>query len=202
MRKFEVRRLFPIKIKRKRSWKSAAWDQGKSGPEQRGIWKKYQDHLLRKAREQEIFTSCMILKNLSIVQKDYPMSADFYLERLMEDSRYLRSIYGEMLLLWRSGMGEKAFSVLEERVQTKAAVNFSLILSKLDQVNPSELVSSMRSFEESFSEERVTRATRRAYIRSLIVTTASAASVFLILMNFIIVVIFLDMEVTLQNLLS
>lgn len=99
-------------------------------------------------------------------------------------------------------MGEKAFSVLEERVQTKAAVNFSLILSKLDQVNPSELVSSMRSFEESFSEERVTRATRRAYIRSLIVTTASAASVFLILMNFIIVVIFLDMEVTLQNLLS
>ncbi|MDD5922230.1 MAG: hypothetical protein PUC44_03495 [Eubacteriales bacterium] len=200
MRKLGVRRLFLMK--RKCSWKSAAWNQEKSSLKQRGIWKKYQDHLLRRAREQEIFTSCMILKNLSIVQKDFPMSADFYLERLMEDSRYLRSIYGEMLLLWRSGMGEKAFFVLEERVQTKAAVNFSLILSKLDQVNPSELVSSMRSFEESFSEERVTRATRRAYIRSLIVTAASAASVFLILMNFIIVVIFLDMEVTLQNLLS
>ena len=170
--------------------------------EKRGLFGRYRDALLRRAREQEIFTSCMILKNLAIVQKDFPMSTDYYLEQLMANSRLLRGIYGEVLLRWRSGMGESSFAVIGERVGTKTAVNFSLILSKLDAINPSELVSSMWSFAESFAEERVTRAMKRTYLRSVVTTAASATSVFLILMNFVIVVIFLDMKVALEGVLS
>ena len=156
--------------------------------------------LLRDAREQEIFGSCILLKNLAIVRKDIPLSTDYLLEELMDSSLLLKSIYGEILLRWRSGMGPAAFDIFEERAGSRAAGSFALILAKMDEINPAELVSSMRSFEEAFAGDRMTRAMKRSYLKSLLMTTVSMASVFTVLIDFVIVVVFMDMFAMLADL--
>lgn len=151
------------------------------------------DALRRDAMEQELFGSCIMLKNMAIVQRDLPMSADHILEQLLANSCGLRNVYSEILFRWRGGQGTGAFDVLGERIGTKAARNFAFILSRMDHINPGELVIAMESFEEDFAGYRMTRAMKRASRKSLITTMAATASIFAILMNFSIVVVFMDM---------
>lgn len=151
------------------------------------------EELQRDALEQELFGSCIILKNMAIVQKGMPMSADYILEQLMANSTGLKNVYGEMLFRWRNGYGAEAFDIMGERLKTKAARSFAFILSKTDHIDPAELVTAMRSFEEDFAGYRMTKAMKRAERKSLITTMAATASIFAILMNFSIVVVFMDM---------
>mgnify|MGYP007094047850 FL=1 len=81
--------------------------------------------------EREIFNSCIVLKNLAIVHRDMPMSADFILEQLMESSRALRNIYADILSAYRNGRGEASFQVLYQRIPIKAAKNFAFLLAKI-----------------------------------------------------------------------
>lgn len=148
--------------------------------------------LKRDQMDRELFHSCVLLKNLAIVYHELPMSTDFLLEQLMDAGKLLRNIYADILTLYRRGEQETAFSVLYQRVPTKAALEFCRILSKLDHIKPSELVLQMDSFQETFSAERKTKAMARAERKSLVTTLTSTATIFIVLLNFTVVVIFLD----------
>ena len=88
--------------------------------------------------DRELFKSSVILKNLSLVRKEAPMSADYIYEKLAENSGYLKPMYSQMLALYRSGRDKVAFKLPAKVIGTKAAGNFALILSKLDKLNPAE----------------------------------------------------------------
>jgi len=150
--------------------------------------------------ERELFHSCVILKNLAIVQQELPMSADFMMEQLMKASRPLRHIYADILSLYRKGEREAAFQVMHQRIPTKSAQDFARILSKLDYMLPSDLVLQMDGFEEIFSSERKTKAMARAERKSMVTTLTSTTTVFVVLLNFTVVVIFLDTLQILQQL--
>ena len=148
--------------------------------------------LQRDRLERELFHSCVVLKNLAIVHQELPMSTDFLLEQLMEASRPLRNIYADVLSLYRKGEQDAAFRIIHQRIQSRAALDFSRILGKLDYIMPEDLVMQMDGFEETFSAERKTKAMARAERKSLVTTLASTATVFVVLLNFTVVVIFLD----------
>ena len=103
-------------------------------------------YIKRDRLERELFHSCVLLKNLAIVHQELPMSTDFLLEQLMEASKPLRNTYADVLDLYRKGETVSAFRILHQRVPTKAALDFSRILSKLDYIQPSELVMQMNGF--------------------------------------------------------
>lgn len=153
-----------------------------------GKWRKLNSDRL----EKEIFNSCIVLKNLAIVHQDLPMSADFILEQLMQSSKSLRNVFADMLSAYRNGREDEAFSIMYLRVPIKPAKNFAAILSKLDQINPAELIVHMAAFEETFASERMTKGIKRAERKSLITTMMASASIFAILLNFTIVVVFMD----------
>ena len=142
--------------------------------------------------EKEIFNCCIVLKNLAIVHRELPMSADFILEQLMESSKILRNTFVDMLSAYRNGRGEEAFSILYARVPIKEAKTFASILNKLDQINPAELIAHMTAFEETFASQRMTKGMKRAERKSLLTTMMATASIFAILLNFTIVVVFMD----------
>lgn len=142
--------------------------------------------------DRELFRSSIILKNLSLVRRESPLSADYIYEKLMENSGYLRPMYAEMLSLYRSGRDEDASEVPVVYVGTKAAKNFALILSKLDKLNPDELVQQMDIFQDSMIDKQMTYAVKRVQRNSIIITTLSAISVFALLINFVVVVVFMD----------
>ena len=111
--------------------------------------------VMRNACDREIFNSCLLLKNLSVMKEEAPLSADYMLEQLKDSSFLLRHVYEDMLRDYRNGMTEEAFSRLPEAVDSRAAVLFSHILSKMDQVNPAQLTRYMQAFEESFQDARL-----------------------------------------------
>lgn len=152
------------------------------------LWKKLQGERL----EREIWNSCIVLKNLAIVHRGQPMSCDFIMEQLMECSRPLSNVYADILSAYRSGRGEEAFDLLHMQVPVKAARYFSFILSRIDRIDPGELIGHMEAFEETFAAERMTRGMRRAERRSLITTTAATAAIFAVLLNFTVVVVLMD----------
>lgn len=142
--------------------------------------------------EKEVWSSCITLKNLSIVQEEIPMSADFMLEQLMANAGILRPIYAEILSAYRGGQTKDAFDIFARRVPTKSARIFGGILSKLEQINPAELMEQMCSFQETISAERITMAMKQAEKNSIIVTMLATATIFCLLLNFAIVVVFMD----------
>ncbi len=162
--------------------------EGKSKKPFHGLWRRLQ----RDRLEREIWNSCIVLKNLAIVHRGQPMSCDFILEQLMTCSRPLSNVYADILSAYRNGRGENAFDLLYEQVPVKAARYFSFILSRIDRIDPGELISHMIAFEETFAAERMTRGMRRAERRSLITTMAATATVFAVLLNFTVVVVLMD----------
>ena len=162
------------------------------------VWKRVKERVLdilrKEEMEQDLFSSCVILRNLAIVQKDRPMSVDYILEELMNSSGALRSVYEEILFQIRNGRGDRAFDVLRERLNTRAGEQFAYVLAGIEQINPAELVGAMESLEEAFSEARVTAAMKRSSRRSFLTTLAATASVLAVLMNFSVVVEFMDMR--------
>jgi hypothetical protein len=193
-------RLHPrAKIKRLRRRKIAAHPRKSARDRLKKLSTLVRKKFFRRACDREIFSSCLLLKNLAVMKQDAPVSADYMLEQLKDNSFLLRHVYEDMIRDYRNGDYENACLRLKTEVGSRAAALFSHILSKMDQVNPAELVSYMHSFEESFEEERMTQAMKSNERKSLICTAASMAAVLAVLMNFTAVAVFMNMHDMLQN---
>ena len=155
---------------------------------------------LRGSPEGELYDSCIILKNLAIVKQQKSLSADVIYEMLLRHAVRLRPAYAGMLSLYRGGQDQEAFEFFAEAVGTKAGKTFASILSKLDEINPAELTTQMRVFQNMMIEKRVTAAMKRVQRNSLLITLWSSAAIFAMLINFTVVVVFLQTLDTLQTL--
>ncbi len=118
----------------------------------------------------------------------------------MENSNGLKPVYEEMITLYRSGRDKEAFQVFAERTGSRTGKNFAAILSKVDRINPAELVKQMEVFQNAMAEERMTSALKSAQKRSIIATVWATASIFALLINFAVVVVFLDALTMMENL--
>ena len=145
-----------------------------------------------RAAEEELYKSCVLLKNVVIATQQTRLSADSIYERLMDGSRGLKSMYGRMLSLYRSGRDEEAFRVPAEVIGTREARNFGLILSKLGKIDPVELREQMDIFMKGLTDRRVTSAMKQAQRNSVIITALASVSVFALLVNFTVVVVFMS----------
>lgn len=146
----------------------------------------------REAPDRELFKSSIILKNLALVKRETPFSADFIYEKLMDNSELLKPMYGEMLTLYRNGRDEEAFKIPALLIKSKMAKHFGMILAKLDKLNPAELVEQMDIFQKTMLENRMTYSVKKAQRNSVIMTSIAAVSVFMLMINFTVVVVFMD----------
>ena len=129
---------------------------------------------------------------MAIVRKEYPVSLDYILEELSRGSSKLRPVFQKMLSLYRSGRYDEAFEYFEESVNSKYSGIFVSLLSKIDKINPYELASQLDIYIDAVREARVTAQMKQAERRSLIITAFAASAVLAGLVNFCVVVVFLD----------
>ena len=146
----------------------------------------------RSRLDREIFNSSVILKNLSYVRRETPLSADFMYEKLLENSTFLKPIYRQMLTLYRNKKDDEAFKMFSLMIGTRNAKNFAIILSKLEKINLAELNEQMNAFQRSMIESRTTFAIKRVQRNSNIITILATVTVFILLLNFIVVVVFMS----------
>lgn len=146
----------------------------------------------RSSLERELFSSSVTLKNLSIVRREAPISADYMYEKIAENGGRLKPVFSRMLTLYRTGHDEEAFGIVASEIGTKAAKNFAHILSKMDKMNPAQLAGQMEIFQENMTETAMTAAMKKAQRNSVIITACAAVSIFALLINFTVVVVFMD----------
>ncbi|MBO5994050.1 MAG: hypothetical protein J6Q41_00880 [Firmicutes bacterium] len=147
--------------------------------------------------EKDLYQAAILLKNLAIVRKDYPVSLDYILEELSKDSGTLKPVFQETMSIYRGGRYDEAFRFFADSVRSRYGKNLAMILSKMDKINPYEIVTQIDVYIGIIREVRTTEAMRQAERRSLVITAFATASVFTLMINFCVVVVFLD---TLNNL--
>ena len=96
-----------------------------------------------------------------------------------------------MLSLYRAGKDRDAFRLVAERCPTRARRNFSLVLEKVGTIRPDELVDQMEVFQEMIRQQKMTEDIRRVQRNSLITTVMATAAVFLLVIDFAVVVVFM-----------
>jgi len=151
------------------------------------------------SKDKDLYQSAILLKNLSIVRKEFPLSADYMMEEISKMSGSLKPVFQEMLSIYRGGDPESAFDFFEKAVDTKNGTSFSMILSKLDKINPGELVTRLDVFIDMVREARKTQAIREAERNAVVSTALSTALILSLLINFCVVVVFLDTLNTLNS---
>ena len=129
---------------------------------------------------------------MAIVRKEHPVSLDYMIEELSKGSLKLRPVYQKTLSILRSGRPHEASEYFAGSVASARAEDFSSILFKMDIIDPYELVSQLSVFIEIMREIRVTKAMKQAERRAMIITAFSTASVLAAMVNFCVVVVFLD----------
>lgn len=142
--------------------------------------------------DKELFNSISILKNLAIAQEEEPISADRMLEKLMENSKKLKPVYAQMLVIYRSGDKTRALKYFSDAIGTKNAKNFALTLEKLDKINPTELKMQVTSLQEVMVEERFTKGLDKAESKGNIIYALATAVCFICLLNFMFVCVLMD----------
>lgn len=85
-----------------------------------------------------------------------------------------------------------AFKYFAERLDTKHGRSFAMLLSKMDKIDPAELVPQIDIFIGVIREVRTTEAMKAADRRSALCTFLAASACFAVLIDFLVVVVFMD----------
>lgn len=146
----------------------------------------------KEKKDLEIYRSITQLKNLAVAQQHKPLGADFIIEQLMKFTKVLKPIYAQTLALWRLGKEVEACNYFADATGTKLGYEFANILNKLDTINPVELVDQLILYQTHVKEERVTQLLKKQETKSNLMFVPILMLAFAIMMNFMMIVVWLD----------
>jgi len=142
--------------------------------------------------DKEIFETMTQLKNLCIAQAQSPLSGDYLIEQLLKFSRLTKPAFTKLLSLWRLGQSEKGCEVFADLLDTKVSQELSNIFLKLESMNPVELANHLELFQNHVREERMSHYLRKQETLSYVLYAPVIASAFMIMLNFMVIVIWMD----------
>ena len=159
---------------------------------------------LREARkkliDKEIFEAMTQLKNICIAQGNTPMSGDYIIEKIMVTAQATSLAYSRLLTHWRRGQIELGCELFGDSLDTKISREMAAIFVKLETMNPIELTPHIEAYQSHIREERMTKYLKKQENISYLMYAPVIASAFFIMMNFIMIVVWMDTAKLIQNL--
>ncbi|MBR0140373.1 MAG: hypothetical protein IJM17_08835 [Firmicutes bacterium] len=148
----------------------------------------------RRRLDRDLYSCLVVLKNLSIVQRRAPLSADVMLEKLAKcASRRLQPLFWSMLSMYRTGKAATAFSSFAASVGTPAGRAAAAIFSKLDSINPAELTEQTEALIDAMRERRVTAGHIQAQRSGVVTMTLATVTIMIAMLDFLVVVVYMDL---------
>ena len=146
----------------------------------------------RNRKNIEIYRALSQLKNLTMSRKDNPPGALFIFEQLRKYTKTMRPTFNRMIALYQEDKKEEAEKYFTEAVGTKEAETLANLMMKLDTLSPAELNTQLTVYQENIKKERETNKLKSNERRSYAIYLIVVISVFIILMNFVVVVYTID----------
>lgn len=153
----------------------------------------------RNKKDIELYRAISQLKNIAIAQQGRPLGGDFIIEQLMKFTELTKKDFTQLLSEFRIGNEEEACRKFAKNIDTKLGLEFSNVLLKLDHINPVELKEQLVLYQENVKAERLTIKLRRNETRSTLLFIPITTLALMVLLNFVIIVIFIDQ---MQNIMS
>lgn len=150
-------------------------------------------------KDRELYKVITQLKNLAIAQQNKPFSGDLIIQQIMRFTKIIKPIFSQTLAMWRLGKETEAAQFFAEAFNTKLGREFSNLLAKLDSVNPIELTEQLTLFQTHVSEEKTTERLKHQELISNLIFMPVVAAALMIILNFVVIVIWLD---SIQTLIS
>lgn len=146
----------------------------------------------RAKQNKEIYRAILQLKNMAITKHKKPLGAVFILEQLRKFTKTTRPIFNQMLSLWTLGRIDEACEYFKQAIPTDESAKIASLFNKLDSIHPNELQGQLALFQDMIKDSRKTEKMRFNQRRSYILTAVISLTLVLGLLNFTIVVYFID----------
>lgn len=140
----------------------------------------------------ELYRCILQLKNIAITRKDISFSSDFLLEQLSKFTKRTKPIFNRMIALWSIGKKEEACNYFASVIDTKEAEQLSNLFRKLDNLFPNELYNQIVLLQEAMKKERETSKLVANENKSNLIYFIVIATSVVVLINFVIVVYYLE----------
>lgn len=147
----------------------------------------------------EIFRVIGQMKNLSFSVKASSVSSTYIIESLARFTKHTRSIFEKTLSLWYVSRFQEAHDYFCAAVNTDEGRALAALFLKLDHINSSELRDQLETLLSAIREKRKTIAFAKKENQSKLLLVLSFLTVSVMLVNFMVVVVFIDSMSMLQN---
>lgn len=155
----------------------------------------------REKYNQELYMAISQLKNTFLIKKDSPPSSDLILDQVRKYTNYTRNIFNQMLSYWMIGEKELAVQFFEKEIGTKEAQDLGQVFLKLDDLNPHEMSQQLEAYQEIYRTEKETKKLKSNEHKSNVLFIFIVASSLAVMINFLVVVFFIDFLKDMESIL-
>ena len=142
--------------------------------------------------DKELSKLLTILKNLAIASEQKPLSAETVISILVKFSSRTRNLFVEYQALYRLNRLDEAYELFKKYTNSRLGETFVSIISKLDFINPSELVNQIAAAQEAARESIVTKRISSDKAISDLAFIPILLQIVAILLNFAAIVMVID----------
>ncbi len=158
--------------------------------------------LIQDRLERELAESLAYIKNLVILGRGKSISAELLLTELSDISRALSPVYLDMAHWLHLNEKERAAKSFSERFRSPYALETGQFLSRWEDIEPSELLSSVELYQSALREERMTKQVQKDETLSDLVYFPVVLNCMAVLLNFIYVAYFIAQKESLGLLMG
>lgn len=156
-------------------------------------------NLLKKEIDFELYRLILYLKNLATTSVYQGYSSDYILQSLYENSDKIRPVFAKIIRLWNLGRQDEATSFFSDSINTQTGQELALILLKLDDLTTSELRTQIDLLLQTIRKERETNKMIANEQRSNLVYLLVIATSVVIMLNFVVIVYYLEAMNNIQH---
>jgi hypothetical protein len=155
----------------------------------------------KKHAEMELVRVFIQTKNIIFSLDENKINSDFILERIRHFTVLLRPVFDMMIGLWDLGERDEACNYLILKIKTQHGKMYADLLRKIDTIKKEDLILEINMYLETIRKERKTILMKKSENRSFIVYALISISISIVLINFVIVVGFIDTMNILKNII-
>jgi hypothetical protein len=144
-------------------------------------------------RDMELYRLLTQLKNIAISQPGQSYTTDFIINHLLKSAELTNDLLITFLMKYRMGREDEAMNMFLSELDTPLSKDFLAVLIKIDKLSPTDLMNQINLAKSKKRESRITTKRKNQESLSNWILLPIILPVFVILLNFIMVVLWLPM---------
>lgn len=143
----------------------------------------------KKKQDVELSSIIIQLQNIAISQRDEPTTLSHMLSRVVRFAKYTKIAFIKMISYLDQGREEQARNAFISEIDTSLGKDLAYILIELDRIEPSKVINQLKLLEDRVRKENLAHKNNTEEFYSNIMYIVPTALCFIILLNFLMIVL-------------